>query len=231
MPLEAPVGGRPGGAQLDLGGGAAFGQRPEVLRVAPGHRAARLGVAGAVRLQRVRQPAPADLGQQRVAGHLRLQLGAGHGDHPEVPVPGLRRVRVVQQHQGAVGQFLAVHLDRGGQCEGVRGQPAGGGLRGQPYLGTQPRPGQRLDRLAELDRRRLPARSSTLCGLPADRCHVRKPRRRGPAIRALSFPRRAEIPEIGQAGTGVRPPPVRGVRFAWWAAGTGAAACEDVTRE
>ncbi|MPM40511.1 hypothetical protein SDC9_87155 [bioreactor metagenome] len=68
-------------------------------------------IAGVVRFQRLGQPGPADLGEQRVGDHLQIDISAGVADAPVVAVPGLVAVRIVENDQ-ASGADLVV---RGGQ--------------------------------------------------------------------------------------------------------------------
>ena len=75
---------------------------------------------GAVGGERLAQPGPADLAEQRVVGHLGVDLGAGVGHAAEGAVPGVVAGRVVQQHDAAGADVLAVDGHVGGERGGVR---------------------------------------------------------------------------------------------------------------
>ena len=70
-------------------------------------------ILGAVAGQRVDQPGPADLSEQRVADHLRVDLGASEGDAAERALPGGVAGGIVQQHQSTGADVLATHHDVG----------------------------------------------------------------------------------------------------------------------
>ena len=113
---------RPGGAQLEPGERQLVPLGAEPFGDDPGHRAAGQRVAGHLRVQRLGQPAPADLAEQRIGRDLRLHLGADVRHQPEYAVPAFLAVRVVEQHQPSPGDVRAVPLDGGRDGRGVRGQ-------------------------------------------------------------------------------------------------------------
>ena len=61
-------------------------------------------VRGAVGVERVDQPGPADPGQQRIGDHLGVDVGAGEGHAAEGALPGGVAGRVVQQDQPAAAE-------------------------------------------------------------------------------------------------------------------------------
>ena len=100
--------GRPGGADLDLGGAALVGHPAEALGGDAGDGAGRGGVRRAVRVERLGQPGPADVGEHRVGDQLEVDLGAGVGDAAEGAVPGVVAGGVVQQDDPAGADVVVV---------------------------------------------------------------------------------------------------------------------------
>ena len=83
----------------------------------------------------------ATAGQQRVAGHVRLQLGGHQRDQAQVALPGVVPGRVVQQDQPAAGHLVAVAQHGGAERETVRGEPLRrGDLLEQDLLARRRRP-------------------------------------------------------------------------------------------
>ena len=112
---------RPGRPDLQVGDGR---------RTGTGHRTGSRRVSvtvppiaryvGLVVVERVDEPAPADRGQQRIGGDLRLELGGHVGDQAQGAVPGLVPGRIVQQDQPAGGDLVAAAADRAAERERVR---------------------------------------------------------------------------------------------------------------
>ncbi|ELP64943.1 hypothetical protein STRTUCAR8_08332, partial [Streptomyces turgidiscabies Car8] len=183
---------RPGGADLDLGRGRPLRHPAEVVRTRARDRAAGLAVRQSARLERPGQPGPAHVGQQRVGGHLGLQLGAHQRHQPEGALPGVVPGRVVQQNEPAVGQILLAVDDRRLQGVRERREALGRPRRLDLDLRPQPRGPQRVDGGPEGQRSRLPipvpllrvvhfasaVRQSSLC-----RSHAGKIKGNGASVR------------------------------------------------
>ncbi len=103
--------GRPRRPDLDLGGAGLVGHPAEALGGDARDRAGRGVVAGAVGLERLGQPRPADRGQHRVGAELGVDVGAGVGHAAEGAVPRVVAGGVVQQDQPAGAEVLVVDGD------------------------------------------------------------------------------------------------------------------------
>ncbi len=208
----------PGGADLDLRRRRALGQTAEVMGAGTCDGAARFAVRQPARLERAGQPGPAHVGQQRVGGHLRLQLRTHQGHQPERTLPGIVPVRVVQQHQPAVGQVLVAVDDGGLQRVRVRSQP----LRclGLLDLDLRPQPAaaQSVDRGTEGRRSRtarLPVRlprplrvihpASAVRQSSLSRSHAGRLRGTGASCRARHPVPAVGVAVVGPAAPGPRP--------------------------
>src|SRR6478609_10035493 len=108
--------GGPRGADLDLGGAGLVGHPAEALGGDARDGAGRGVVAGAVGVERLDQPRPADGGQHRVGAELGIDVGAGVGHAAEGAVPGVVAGGVVKQDQPPGAEVLLVDRDVATQC-------------------------------------------------------------------------------------------------------------------
>ena len=120
-------------------------------------------VAGAGVVEGVGEPAPAHLGQQRIGGHLGVELGGHVRDQPQRALPGLVAGRVVQQDEPAVGDLVVVAQHGGADRVRVRRQTRGAVTssssisgRGRAGRAGRARPGRR----SRVRRSRAPRRAA-----------------------------------------------------------------------
>ena len=115
------------------------------------HRAAQRSVTtlGEPTGQPLGEPGPGDVGQERVAGHLRLEFGAYVGHDAGRSLPGLLARWIVQDDETAGCGFLvsARASDIGRERDSERREPLGSGCLGQPDLRAQPHGLQAGDRV------------------------------------------------------------------------------------
>src|SRR6478609_3410966 len=131
--------GGPGSAHLQVVGALRPGDVAEPGRRGRRHRSAERAEPGATGLQRFGEPAPGDLGQQRVLGDLGVQLAGREDDDPQRPTPGVDAVRVEQQDHPAGRHFLvaAGGVQGGRESVAPRRQPGRWGQRTDLHLGPQ----------------------------------------------------------------------------------------------
>ncbi len=92
-------------------------------------------VLGRPRLERLGEPAPADLADERIGGDLWLERGSHVGDDPEGPCPAVLPGRVIQQHEPAPSDLDPGYLDRRANRGRVRRQPTWRRLAVEAELG------------------------------------------------------------------------------------------------
>jgi hypothetical protein len=134
----------PRGADLDLDLAGREVEAAEGLGQDAGDGAGQVVEPGAVVRERLVQPGPPDLAEQRVLPHLRVERGAREDDDPEVAVPGRLAVRVVEDDEPSVAE------------EAVRVQVPGGGGDLGGESGREGREPGRGGHLLEVD---LPAQA------------------------------------------------------------------------
>jgi drug/metabolite transporter (DMT)-like permease len=95
------------------------------------------------------QPGPGDVGEERIAGHLRLEFRTYVGDDAGRSLPGFLAGRIVQNDEAPGRGFLVTARARDVGCERdrERGKSLRGGRLGQPDLRAQPHRLQAGDRL------------------------------------------------------------------------------------
>ena len=142
---------RPGHPQFDVRDEWPTGHRPVAVRRHAGDRAAEGAVTalGQPAGQTFCQPGPGDVGEERVAGHLGLELGTHVGDDAGRSLPGFLAGRIVQHDEAArCGVLVAARVgDVGRERDCERRESLGRGRLGQLDLGTQPHGTQAGDRL------------------------------------------------------------------------------------
>src|SRR5687768_5116620 len=101
MRADGRVEGGPRGAQLDLRAVALTGEFAEAGGEDLRRRARGGDVARAPRVERVDEPRPRDVGEERVEADVGLERRLREADDAEAPAPGLGLALVVQQHEPA----------------------------------------------------------------------------------------------------------------------------------
>jgi hypothetical protein len=115
----------PRGPHLDLVGLDRIVDQAERQRRGPGDGAAGGGVLRPAAGQRVGEPAPADLRERRVTGHVGIDVSADEGHDAGVASPAVLPCRVVQDDETTRRDLVVVSAHLGAEGNGVRREPAG----------------------------------------------------------------------------------------------------------